>query len=388
MDQKNLFKKYYNKVALEGALRSLVWGLVIGFSVDLLIAAITWFTKFNGLWLAIGLGLGVTIASSVIFYFTMYRPTTHKIAARIDALGLEERMITMQQLENDDSYMAMLQREDAKAKLAAVETAHIALFVRKSSVIAMSVVGALAIVMTTLNGLTEAGIIAPPTQVVEEIIDKETFYTVTYEVDGEMGGYIDGDMEQIVVKGENAETVIAVADEGYTFVCWKLKGNEDPDSEEPERTDMKIKEDLKYVAYFDEIEIGEGEGEGEGEPGEGDPGEGEGDAGEGDAGDQGEPGNGQGEGDSSGEGEGDGEGDGQGQGSGNGNGQGGSDGAQGGHNANNTVNNGQDSHMSHMDSANAEAGDALGSGGYGEGEAGMIGGYLGGIGGAGGEGGN
>ena len=46
----------------------------------------------------------------------------------------------------------------------------------------------------------------------------ETLYNVTYTASE--GGYIDGETEQEIKSGENAEPVTAVPYEGYEFVKW------------------------------------------------------------------------------------------------------------------------------------------------------------------------
>ena len=121
MDSKNMFRKYRKRLVAEGVAKSLIFGLLVGFAANIVIATVSCFVKVEGLWLiSIGLLLVGTLISAPIFYFAKFRPTTKQIAARVDRrLGLEERTITMLELENDDSYIAMRQREDAKDALAA-----------------------------------------------------------------------------------------------------------------------------------------------------------------------------------------------------------------------------------------------------------------------------
>ena len=114
MDSKNMFRKYRKRLVAEGVAKSLIFGLLVGFAANIVIATVSCFVKVEGLWLiSIGLLLVGTLISAPIFYFAKFRPTTKQIAARVDRrLGLEERTITMLELENDDSYIAMRQRED------------------------------------------------------------------------------------------------------------------------------------------------------------------------------------------------------------------------------------------------------------------------------------
>ena len=92
--------------------------------------------------------------------------------------------------------------------------------------------------------------------------------------DGETegGGYIEGLSDQVVIKGEDAEPAVAVAEEGFVFQYWL-----EDESKDPARHDKKIEDEnplmeVTYTAIFAEVgEGGEGEsesGDGEGEPSE------------------------------------------------------------------------------------------------------------------------
>ena len=67
MDSSRLFKKYRNRLVLEGTIKSLICGFIAGFAVNFVIAFVTWFfSGFNGLWLAIGVGAAVAAGCSVL----------------------------------------------------------------------------------------------------------------------------------------------------------------------------------------------------------------------------------------------------------------------------------------------------------------------------------
>jgi len=55
-------------------------------------------------------------------YFLRFRPKKKEVLKRIDALGLEERVITMEELKNEDTVIAKKQRQDATEHLAMLET--------------------------------------------------------------------------------------------------------------------------------------------------------------------------------------------------------------------------------------------------------------------------
>ena len=100
--KESVFRSFYKKLAIEGVLKSVMLSSVFSLFIVFITSAVLWFYNVNALWIAIAIYVGVTAALSVLFYFRMFRPTTTSMAKRIDALGLEERILTMSELENDD----------------------------------------------------------------------------------------------------------------------------------------------------------------------------------------------------------------------------------------------------------------------------------------------
>lgn len=272
MDNKQNFQKYYNRLKWEGIIKSVVFGLIIGFAVNFVIAFITWFTpNFNGLWLAIGIGIAVAAGCSVLLYFKKFRPTTKQVAERIDRLGLEERMITMAELEKDESYIAMLQREDAKAKLKAVDSKRIKFKISAIAIAAVAVLAVSGVSMTTVTALSAEGKIASGKDLVDDIFEEpDKYYEVSYLVEGE--GYIEGDPEQVVKEGESTTSVLAVAEDGWAFAYWDDGSESENPPQEPERFDENVRENIVWTAVFMEMEEGDGEGDGDsdGEPSDSD----------------------------------------------------------------------------------------------------------------------
>ena len=121
MNKKNYFEQYNSRFMWEAIFKSALVGAIIGFALNFVAAFITWFTEFNGFWVMMGLLVVGLVIGAVIAYFKKFRPTVMSNARRIDRYGLEERLITMVELEEDDSCLARLQREDAEAKLSSVD---------------------------------------------------------------------------------------------------------------------------------------------------------------------------------------------------------------------------------------------------------------------------
>ncbi len=253
------FEKYKKRLILEGVIKSLFSGLIVGCGVNFTVAFVTWFTAFEGLWLAIGLGIAALAVSAPLFYIFKFKPTSEAIARRIDRLGLDERIVTMRELENDTSYIAMRQREDAMRHLETVNAKNIK-FKFSAFLIALVIVCPVAAAgMTTVSALSDSGIIPGPIDPGDGD-EKITYYEVEYTVDNDDAGEIIGaDPIQVVAEGETTEWVTAVAAEGWQFDGW------DDGYKEATRCDMDITDNMVFTAMFTEVEEGDGD---EGEPGD------------------------------------------------------------------------------------------------------------------------
>ena len=243
-----IFDKYYKRIAQEGILKATIIGLIAGGAVAIAIAFITLFFSGFTLWFLVALGAGIIVGmvTALLLYYKAFRPTTKSIARRIDSLGLEERLITMTELENDESYIAMRQREDAQAKLSEVDRKSIKFVIAKSLMGAAIIVGIIAISMTTINALTGFGII-DWSKLFPAKHQASDFITATYLVSG--NGEIEGiSIQENILKGTDATTVIAVSDRGWAFVGWS------DGVRLPERTDTDLKTDLTVTAIFEEVE--------------------------------------------------------------------------------------------------------------------------------------
>ena len=215
------------------------------------------------------------------FYFWKFKPNKKAIAMRIDELGLEERILTMTQFENDDSFIARRQRADALEALKTVNASLIPVAVSLSLILSTVFSGVAGVAMTVVSALSAANVIPDGGEVLNpepEIVLNE--YEVVYEVAegaGEIFG-LDDDEDgafQIVIEGDDAAPVVAVPEEGWAFAEWS------DGIENPCRQDLNIQGNLTITAIFMELEDGEGGEGGEGEPGDSEqssdkPGEGEG----------------------------------------------------------------------------------------------------------------
>ena len=249
-----LFQKHYRRLVLEGVINSALWGAFVGFGATFLVATLAWIFGFGGIWLPIVVGACVGAATGVLCYFLKYRPDAHAVASRVDRLGLEERTITMLALEQEESVIANLQRENAKASLQKVEHVKIKFRVPVSVIVMAAVAFVLGSGMTTVSGLVEEGAVPPLAEIINPVDPLENHLSITYEAMD--GGVIEGETMQLLLAGESTSPVVAVADDGWMFVGW------DDGIEEPERAEDDVQKNMIYTAIFQEIMDGDSEGDG------------------------------------------------------------------------------------------------------------------------------
>ena len=223
-----LFKKYYGRLQREGILKALLCGLTVGFITLAVLGALFWFMGWKSYWIGFIVWGGVSAVAIVGFYKWKFQPTTKAIARRVDELGLEERIVTMIELENDTSYIAMRQREDALKALSTVQASFIKLVVSLPVIIGVSVSAFFGVGMATVSALGATGVLPSGLELIENsMIDTTVYeYKVVYVIqEGE--GEIQGELEQTVRKGESGTPVVAVAKEDYVFIGWS-DGSQNP----------------------------------------------------------------------------------------------------------------------------------------------------------------
>lgn len=245
MDPQKLFTKYYKKLTFEGILKSALCGVVAGLAALFLAAAVCWFFGYKGFWVLIVAPLVSAGIVGALVYFKKFRPTTRSIARRVDELGLEERLITMTELEGDPSYIAMRQREDAMQALGSVSADLIKIAVSVSMIVSLAVAGVCGLGSTTVYAMYCNGSLKSGLELIEKANEKApNVFKVEYAA--EEYGVIIGETEQEIYEGEDALAVYAVPEEGYIFVGWS-DGNDSP-----YRVDLEITGNISVTALFEE----------------------------------------------------------------------------------------------------------------------------------------
>lgn len=248
-----LFKKYYSRLAREGIIKSALVGMIVGFSTLFLTSIVLWLTNEDLFWLAFISGVAVGAVIAPVLYYKKFKPTTKEIARRVDELGLEERVLTMTELENDQSYIALRQREDTVAALQTVNAGLLSIVVSIPLIVATCVTGVFGVGMSVVTALSSAGVIESGREMIEEAMKPlPEYFDIEYEVSGEGGRILNFETEeeipfQAVEKGKNAIPVIAVPDEGYIFVGWSDQ------FEDPYREDENVTQHMTLIAEFAEL---------------------------------------------------------------------------------------------------------------------------------------
>ena len=242
---KSIFKKYRRQLAAEGWIKSLLCGLILGFSINLIFVLLLFITAVDLIWVSVVtciLTVGVTTA---LVYFKKFRPTAQKIAERVDRLGLEERMITMIELEHDDSYIAMRQREDAKAQLQKFKEQKLKISVVKAYVVLACAIVLISSGATTYTAFSFSGSAPTFEDMLDDPAGKVELIELSYEA-GE-GGFVLGEIYQILTPGQNGAEVLAVAEDGYMFDKWS------DGVTTPSRTDLNVFLSMHVTAEFIQI---------------------------------------------------------------------------------------------------------------------------------------
>lgn len=149
--EEEMLRSYNAKMRWEGILKSSVLGLICGFVLSAIVSIISFATQFNALWIALVLWGVSAVGFSVLFYFKKYRPNLQRTAARVDGVGLDERVITMIEFAGEDSVLLQKQRQDTQVALQTVSTKHVKIGVSKLFAVLLAVIAALAIFMMSYS---------------------------------------------------------------------------------------------------------------------------------------------------------------------------------------------------------------------------------------------
>ena len=244
MSQKKKFERFDRKLRIESLVKSVLSGVAVGAAVAFVVAAIYWFMDKDGMLLVLASFAGCTLLTALLAHCTVFHPTALRNAKRLDRYGLDERLVTMVELENDDSYIAQLQREDALSHLQKLDKKRVKLKVPLFIIVCAAAFALLCAGMATVEGLSQVGVLPSGRDLFYQLFPVEPPDQFTVAFAAGKGGTIVGDCDQRVIFGESAERVLAVADEGYMFFGW------DDGSSNPSHVEDNVTSHRKLTALF------------------------------------------------------------------------------------------------------------------------------------------
>lgn len=278
----SIVDKAKRKLCVEGWIQALLTGGIVSLSAMFVVATVIWALESTQYWISLIVFGAAFVLATPLAYLIKYRPTDKKVAERIDELGLEERTLTMQEYQNDDSVVAKRQRKDALNVLSKFKINVLKIVASVPLVIICTTALVLGGGMTTVSGLTANGSVQNGATVGGGAIDPSVTYEVNYKVTHmelilgvipiyveDEGGEIVGESFQVVAKGDKAVEVTAVPHDGYGFYQWS------DGYKKPTRTiDVDVQGNITVTAIFMEINPdGEPDDGEDGEPGDGEPSE-------------------------------------------------------------------------------------------------------------------
>ncbi len=211
-----IFKKFESRLRAESCIKAMLCGLLTGFSAMIICAVACWFFGFKGIiWLSFTLFGVIAVATALSFYFFAFRPTPQRLARRIDSLGLDERIITMHELEGSSSYIAQRQRDDALKALSKIDPKIFALAISVPLIVATSVTCALGVGATVGMSFIDKSAME---MIQEANTPAPKYYDINYSA--EDGGSIFGETKQKILAGEDGKMVVAFPEAGYMFAGW------------------------------------------------------------------------------------------------------------------------------------------------------------------------
>lgn len=265
MNSRDLFRKYRRRLACIGAVKALTVSAIAGFCLAGVMALVTWLAAASlpvVLVLSVGLCAAAVAAGTPVLYLRRFRPTAADVAARLDELGLDERMITMCEQEGSDSRLAALQREDAAAHLRGISARQLRFSVALPVLLLLLCSFLFAASFTTVSALAAEGMLGRgETAEEEQLPDEETelFYTVRYLIREEGTGTLEGETVQTVKKGGYTEAVRAIPAKGYVFDGWRDAEMNRIGSQNAVRVDLNVRGDMEIFAWFTKADDAGGE---------------------------------------------------------------------------------------------------------------------------------
>ena len=145
----NILNNFKKKLKKENIIKSLLCSLLVSALIFIFFQLFVWFFHLNILISVIPpiISFGISFP---LFYYKKFKYSEIQLAKRIDDLGLEERVITMTELEGNDSFIAKKQREDTVEALKEVNPDNFKIRYKKPSIFS-GLLTALAVLILSMS---------------------------------------------------------------------------------------------------------------------------------------------------------------------------------------------------------------------------------------------
>lgn len=235
----NEIKRFVVRLRQGAIKKSIVAAAIIAFSLLAVCVGIGWYLGFQNIWVYPILFVSAVITTAPLFYFFKYRKKGREVAAAIDQLGLEERLLTMESLKSENTYIAKRQREDTIQALKTVNEKRLSLTLSTALLVCLAIALPFGAGAATVSALAAGGVLPYGNEVAAGIPQK---YTIQYSATE--GGILLGSTAQYIAQGETGAYIIAIPDEGYIFLKWN------DDFADTARRDTPADGDIKVKAIF------------------------------------------------------------------------------------------------------------------------------------------
>ena len=139
MNVEQQINRFKRRIILNSTINSIIYGLIGAFVFSTIITIILFLFNTKNIGITLLIFIFSLIVFSLICYFWRFRVTKKAMAKQIDSLGLDERVITMLEYQNDDSIFARLQREDAYKKLSEISVKQIKINIKKVTLVVLGI---------------------------------------------------------------------------------------------------------------------------------------------------------------------------------------------------------------------------------------------------------
>ena len=168
IDMKRALAPFKRRLAAEAALRSVLASAMVVLPVWL--GAAVYARLTGAAWGPARAALAVWGVLAALLYLLRLRPTDRAVAARLDALGLQDRTTAMVEFSGEDGVLYRLQREDAARKLQDISPKALRMSISKALVSVFLVLAALLVAAYLVSDSVVARIPGVQVQESEEVV--------------------------------------------------------------------------------------------------------------------------------------------------------------------------------------------------------------------------